>query len=311
MNWRLKALVQNTVALLPSSISDAVHYQLQLRFGRMHEETPLVWMTVATELCERIERTGGVIAGASLVEIGTGWRINLPIALWLCGVDAVTTVDQKRLVRDTLVRRDLAFIAKHGSEVATALGARLNHDRLESLAAFSSGAWLLADLFHLCNIGYHAPLDSGRLPLDAASVDHHVSCAVMEHVPRPALSGVLAEAHRVLKSAGTSAHRIDLNDHFRTFDRSVSPINFLRYSERRWKIIAGNRYMFVNRLRVDDFVRLFTEAGFDVVVCDRYANPLGFESLRDPSFRVDASFQGKSESDLATTTAWLAARKRA
>jgi hypothetical protein len=61
---------------------------------------------------------------------------------------------------------------------------------------------------------------------------------------------------------------------------------------------------------VDDYVKIFADAGFDVPVCDRYQNPKGLAALRDPSFRLDESFRGKSESDLATTSLWMVARKR-
>ena len=56
-----------------------------------------------------------------------------------------------------------------------------------------------------------------------------------------------------------------MSDHFCHQDNSISAINFLRYSEKQWRSIAGNEFAYCNRLRVSDYLRLFSEAGFAVI----------------------------------------------
>ena len=50
---------------------------------------------------------------------------------------------------------------------------------------------------------------------------------------------------------------VDYSDHFSHSDQTISSINFLRYSDDEWQRYAGNRYMYMNRLRHDDVLALF------------------------------------------------------
>ena len=60
-------------------------------------------------------------------------------------------------------------------------------------------------------------------------------------------------------------HAANTGDHFAHVDGSLSPLHFLRWSERQWDLIAGNRYMYQNRMRADDYYALFEECGLRVV----------------------------------------------
>ena len=58
--------------------------------------------------------------------------------------------------------------------------------------------------------------------------------------------------------------RIDLEDHYSRFDRSVSRYNFLRYSDRRWSLVNSSLH-YQNRLRYPDYARLVEGAGFEIL----------------------------------------------
>jgi hypothetical protein len=58
--------------------------------------------------------------------------------------------------------------------------------------------------------------------------------------------------------------RIDLSDHYSHFDDSLSPYNFLRYSDRTWSRLNSS-LLHQNRLRRPDYVSAFERAGFTVV----------------------------------------------
>ena len=53
---------------------------------------------------------------------------------------------------------------------------------------------------------------------------------------------------------------VDYGDHFEHNDHRLSNINFLQYSDALWRVIAGNRYMYMNRLRHDAMLTLFQRA---------------------------------------------------
>lgn len=309
MNWRVKASIQNTVAKLPPSLANPAYYWLQRRLGLMRRIDPTKRMTGAIEFCEMLERTGSSPLDARFLEVGTGWRVNVPLALWMCGARAVTTVDLNRYLKPELVRLDVRYVREHRAQIEKLVGSRLHDDRIDKLIEFDESPWDIDELFRFCRFEYVAPGDATRLPMDAGSLDVEVSYAVLEHIPPATLHAMQSEAHRVLRPGGKVLHRIDLSDHFCRADPSISPLNFLQFDERSWNAVAGNRYVYMNRLRIDDYVRIFEEAGLRVVLCDRFENPRGLEQLRSPGFRVDESFRGKSESDLATTSAWIVAEK--
>ena len=311
MNWRVKAAIQNTLAKLPPAFGNPAYYWLQRRMGNMRRIDPTERVQAALDFCEMLEATGTSPVDGRFLDLGTGWRVNIPIALWLCGARSVVTVDLNRYLKPALVRRDVRFMREHRARLESLLGARLDPSRLDALTQLDSRSWQIDDLFRLCSIDYIAPGDAAQLPFESNSLDFEVSHMVLEHIPLAALQAIHREAVRVLRPGGKVLHRIDLSDHFQHSDGTISPLNFLQFDDDQWRAIAGNRFMFMNRLRIDDYLRLIEEAGLRVVSCRRYADERGLQQLDGPSFHVDAQFAGKSRSDLATTAAWVVAEKPA
>lgn len=42
-------------------------------------------------------------------------------------------------------------------------------------------------------------------------------------------------------------------------------MNFLRFSDKEWSYIAGNQFVYYNRLRASDYITLFNELRYKVV----------------------------------------------
>jgi SAM-dependent methyltransferase len=151
------------------------------------------------------------------------------------------------------------------------------------------------------SIDYISPADAANLPLDSHTVDLHVSHTVMEHIPAGELSAILTEARRILRPGGLLIHNIDPSDHFAHDDDTITRINFLQFGDSEWKALAGNRFMYHNRLRALDYVRLFEESGVRILKEERSVDNRSKAALRS-GFVVDARFNGLSDDDLATTT---------
>jgi len=75
---------------------------------------------------------------------------------------------------------------------------------------------------------------------------------------------LLAECNRLLRPDGAVSSRNDLSDHYSHFDASLSPYNFLRFDDRRWRL-ANSSLLFQNRLRRPDYLAAFRAAGLTVV----------------------------------------------
>ncbi|HET8692567.1 MAG TPA: class I SAM-dependent methyltransferase [Steroidobacteraceae bacterium] len=309
MNWRMKARIQNAVARLPESVSYPAYYWIQRRFGGLRRVDPLKGFRKFLNAAERLERVGASPVGAEFLEVGTGRQVNTPLAAWLCGARGITTVDLNPYLKEELVRDCVASIARRAEEVRGLLGKRLHPGRLEALLDLAGRPWRFGELLELCAIRYRAPADAGRLDIPDGSHDFHVSFNVFEHVSPAALGAILREGNRVLRESGLFVHRVDYSDHFSHKDPSISPVNFLQYSAEEWQRIAGNRFMYMNRLRVDDFMELFREAGHDIVLVDSDVSA-SVEALLDRGDLVlDAGFRQKSRQVLATTGSWFVTRR--
>jgi len=149
------------------------------------------------------------------------------------------------------------------------------------------------------HIRYQAPGDAAHLDLPAGSTDYHVSFTVLEHIPPGVLQSILLEGKRVLKRDGLFIHTVDLSDHFAHSDGSISAINFLQFSEKEWMRYAGNRYMYHNRLRVDDYVDLFEAAGLQVLCIGSSTDARALKELGS-GFVLDRRFAAKSAEKNAT-----------
>jgi hypothetical protein len=102
----------------------------------------------------------------------------------------------------------------------------------------------------------------------------------------------LAECRRLLRPDGAVSSRIDLSDHFSHFDHSLSPYNYLRYSDRTWRLV-NSELLHQNRLRRSDYVSAFERAGL-AVVAERPWRPKA--ALPDD---LDPRFRGYAPDDLA------------
>ena len=165
----------------------------------------------------------------------------------------------------------------------------------------------LTEVDERLGIAYLAPRDARNTGLAAESIDFVSSTDTCEHIPEDDLARIFRECHRLLRPGGAFSCRIDLQDHYAYFDRSLSKYNFLRYSEGAWRLVNSPLH-FQNRLRSPDYLQLVRGAGFEVLV-ERPSGPGkdGLEKLRRmplaPRFR-----NGYTPEELGVTVLSFVAR---
>lgn len=294
MNWKTKAQIQRAVAALPSSLSYRAYSLLQRYTGGLRNVSPVSRLMAGAEMVAMIERAGRNLDGKSVLEVGTGSRVNLPIALWLCGAGPITTVDLNPYLALDLVAEDVDYMASHAEELRSIFGSRGESpafsERLTRLQAWQGEP---ARLLEALQITYLAPADATRLALPAQSVDFHLSYTVMEHIPEALLGAILQEGKRLLRPGGLFVHLVDLSDHFSHSDPTISAVNFLQFGEKEWHRYAGNRYMYHNRLRADDYQTLFAGAGLRLLEANAVTDARALSLLRS-GFALDARFRNRA-----------------
>ena len=310
MHWKLKAGIQNAVSLLPSQSSYAAYFWLQRHFGGLRKMNPVSRLSAGIETWRRIQKLGYNPIGKTFFEVGTGRAPITPIAYWLMGATGTITVDLNPYVKPGLVQESLQYMSDNRAEIQRLFGSLLDQQRLDDLLTLHGQTdFRIGTLFDLCNIQYIAPGDAARTGLSHGSIDVHTSFNVFEHIPPGILGKILEEGNRIISDGGLFVHRIDYSDHFSHSDSSISPINFLQYSDTEWDKYADNRYMYMNRLRHDDFVNLFQSAGQHILATEPTVHPPALDLLRGHHLKMDPRFGMKSEEVLATTDSWIVSKK--
>jgi Methyltransferase domain. len=310
MHWKLKARIQNAVSLLPSQSSYAAYFWLQRHFGGLRKMNPVSRLSAGIETWRRIQKLDHDPIGKTFFEVGTGRAPITPLAYWLMGAKGTITIDLNPYVKPELVMEGLQYMADNRADMQRLFGPLLDQERLDGLLKLHRKADFDIDaLLDLCNIQYIAPGDAAQTRLDPGSIDFHTSFNVFEHIPLAVLEKILAEGNRIIRDGGLFVHRIDYSDHFSHSDSSISPINFLQYSDTEWGKYAGNRYMYMNRLRHDDFVKLFESAGQHILATEPTVHLPSRELLGNHRLKSDERFRMKSQEVLATTDAWIVSKK--
>lgn len=97
-------------------------------------------------------------------------------------------------------------------------------------------------------------------------------------------------------------HRIDFSDHYSHVNQSISSCNFLKYSDKAHNLIAGNRFNYHNRLRVNDFIEIFESSGYKIIKLEKNID-LAALSILDSGFKLNNRFVDYKKEDLATSNA--------
>jgi hypothetical protein len=130
-------------------------------------------------------------------------------------------------------------------------------------------------------------------------VDFVSSTDTCEHIPASDLAAIFAECRRLLGPGGAFSCRIDLQDHYSYFDHSLSRYNFLRFSDRTWRLVDSPIH-YQNRLRSPDYLRLVREAGFELVA-QRPSGPSEEGSAELQALPLAERFRGYSLEELGVT----------
>jgi len=271
---------------------------------------PVSRLTAGIKTWERIRRLDYDPIDKVFFEIGTGRAPIVPLSYWLMGAKSTITIDINPYLRGELIRESLQYISDNKEEIEILFGLFLDKKRLEYLLQFHKNVrYSMRAFLEMCHINYIAPGDAAKTGLMNQSIDYHTSYAVLEHIPPEVLKQIIEEGNRVINDNGLFIHRIDYSDHFSHSDKSISPINFLKYSDTEWELYAGNRYMYMNRLRHDDILTMFLSAGHRILATEPDVDHRSLELLRRKNLQLNERFKAKTEGVLSITGSWIVSQK--
>lgn len=302
--WILKAATQKGLSVLPggevmnaflqshvtkSLELDEVHFSETLRQCRRHLEN---FFSVR----------GNCEPGFTVFEVGTGWYPIISVGLYLCGAAKVTTLDIRPLATLDRIREIFQFFSQSASD-----GSLLrilpwaNETRIRVLQTLARRPDLPALKETLGTIGIDPILgDARQVDLETGSIDFIFSNTTLQVIPSDLLPGFFAEFRRLASPQAVMCHHMGLGDGYALIDPSITWFNFLRYSNRAWKLI-DNSLVHNNRLRVSDYRGLHQESGWLIGAEDTtYGCVDDLEKVP-----LAKEFQAYSTKDLLALRTWL------
>src|SRR6266542_2108935 len=290
MRWVAKVALQRGLGLMPQG--ERVNYLFQRHVARsLPGGEPVVRRKLARAR-QHLEAFGRPGEDAVFYEFGAGWDLAIPLSYAALGVRRQVLVDIRPSARVELVNEALALLDG------------IQDDDLRPLGGPVSSLGELEERF---GITYLAPRDARATGLESESIDFVTSTDVCEHIPEADLAQIFRECRRLLRPGGAFSCRIDLQDHYAYFDPSLSRYNFLRFSDRTWRVVNSPLHH-QNRLRSPDYLRLVREAGLELAV-ERPSGPSeeGLDGLR--SLPLAPRFRAYSLEELGVTILSFVARR--
>lgn len=303
MDWRIKGIIQGALSHLPGGmrLNDALQVTAGGRRdlgGHVDAKVVRDWLVHAHHL----RQLGMALPGRTMLEIGTGWLPVMPLCFAVAGMGRCITVDLNRHLQPALARAALQRLERHLGAMASACGQEEGalRERWQRLMAAGEGKALL----RAAGIEYQAPADATRTGLPPASVDLVFSNSVLEHVGAQVLGALMAESERILAPGGYSLHNVNCGDHYAYFDRSITPIHYLRYPSAQWRK-WNNDILYQNRLRAVDFLKAAEQAGLRVVLDTHKPRPELLQRL--PQLPIAPEFRHYPPEELCCTSLDFAA----
>jgi hypothetical protein len=302
VNWKYKSLAQAAFSALP--LGEHLNYLCQRFVTKSLPVSDKKFVQIASMARRHVEvfkkHWTRPLQDATFYEFGTGWDLIIPIGLFAAGIEHQVIVDIRSLVRTKLVRDTISKYEQKALDIGL-----MRQPPVVTLDG--SGKRLYAVLQENFGIRYLAPCDARDTGLDTISVDCITSTDTLEHIPLDDMRAILKECHRLIRDDGIMCFRIDYQDHYSYFDKSISMYNFLRYSETQWNSFNSPLH-YQNRMRHNDFLAVFKETNFEVIEEKRQeGTEQDLATIRD--LPVDEMFAKYSLAELAVRGAYIVLRK--
>jgi hypothetical protein len=296
MNWKLKCFSSRVLAALPqtNAIYDLLQKHVTKRWYRNVFHTMAVSNNYTRHL-EAFQHHYGDLSRASYFEFGVARDLFSVLLNYCYGIPQQLAVDLRPLARRELINHMIRQLAE------------LRHPAFVRIPERELGPDFVADLKAFYGIDYQAPADARDVKKPSGSIDLIATTNTFEHIPPRDIATILTECHRLCHDRSVVRMDTDYIDHYAYADPTISPYNFLQFTEEQWERY-NMRHYYVNRLRHSDHRALFLQAGFHIVEESSETPENGREMLA--TIKLAPQYQGYDVEDLIKTRGVFVLRKQ-
>ena len=122
----------------------------------------------------------------------------------------------------------------------------------------------IEDIKNFYNITYLAPCTMEEVKAKELLFDACISSSTLEHLPLSALNNTFGILKKTIKKGGIISVVIDYSDHYSHTDNTIGPLNFLKFTDSKWKKY-NTPFLFQNRFRHQNFRNFFIKLGYEIV----------------------------------------------
>lgn len=265
--WILKASVQKLISLMPYRQKLNYFFQKNITGGVILSDS--LFETKLQHCKQHLDafQKYGVTTLSKTFELGTGWYPVVPVGLYLYGADEIYTTDISKLITPKNFKICLEkYIKYYNCGRLKIFISNIKKNRIEKIKQVLQSdvqKYPVESLLTELNIHY-IPGTVFKTGSKESYFNLIHSNNTLEHISQKELGKILLLFKKMISKDGISNHFIDLSDHFSHLDKSISPYNFLKYSDAAWKFI-DNSIQPQNRLRINDYRNLFYETGWNII----------------------------------------------
>ncbi len=264
MNWKAKAYLQKILGWLP--FGNSINYFFQRKITKNLPVTEKIFtekITLAKYHFDNFIKysTNKITDTNVFYEFGTGWDLIIPMTFFIKGIKEQVIIDINQKLKYELINDTLKRMKNGKLKIESIIGEYLNQLPDEKITN-------LEKLREIFGIEYIAPMDAAKTNFRENSFDFISNTSTFEHIPEQSILSIMKECFKILKEGAIMSCVIDLQDHYSYFDNQISVYNFLQYSDKDWAKY-NHPIQFQNRLRANDYINLFINAGFDIISIEK------------------------------------------
>ncbi|KAB8151809.1 methyltransferase domain-containing protein [Kordia sp. TARA_039_SRF] len=249
MNHKAKSFIFKSLDILPSSLGYGIYHQLQKFLNRNSVHFKIKTNNRSfTEALEILEKENIPLKNKTVLELGSGWAPIIPYFFTnFAEVSRVVTYDINEHYDAKTIQKLNSFYKENYQIEITA----------------KKGKYPLPS-----NISYYPKTNLADENTQLhEQIDLVFSRFVLEHIPPEDLLKIHQSFAKILPKSAYILHMISPSDHRAYDDKSLSYYDFLKYSKEEWKK-QHTKFDYHNRLRLPDYLNIFTKAGYEVVSLD-------------------------------------------
>lgn len=302
--WKIKAIVQKTISILP--FREKLNYIFQKYVTGGIELSEEYWGYKIAHARDHInfyknyDKNG--LKGKTALELGTGWYPIIPVCLFLSNVEKVISIDiQSWMTKSFQIKAIEKIVAFRKKGQLENYLSEINEERWDILEGILTNSKdLTKDEINRIICLETVLKDARKTGLPDKSIDFICSNNTFEHISKNILFDILKEFRRISKNDGVMSHFIDMSDHFSHYDKSITNYNFLKYSENMWKLI-DNSIQPQNRLRFIDYKKMYEK--LKIPVSKELITGSKLDQLRQ--IKISHQYKNYTEDELAISHGYI------